>query len=867
MKTRLLILTALLAICRVPARAADAPYAVDKNTILLLHLDGNGTDAATNKELGKAKGPVQWVPGRFGKAMSVDGKGAILIRHRRDLSVRDRSWTVECWIEPAPKQPANSPILCSVPGYDRSCGIRISGNRRLVGFFTADVVNASYASSGDVRKMLFDGKWQHVAVVRDQSRNGEVRVYIDQRDVTSQQTAMALPIRADGRGMPLTLGSATLWSVGKNGYKGLIDEVRISDIVRPEFAAAADAPPPLPVPTRRIHAGAKMSPDAAVSKKPLTLSPRTTVIVVPGFAPLVGDHKAARLLQEWLRKARRVKTGFPIVNGRKLGDLRGKVALAVGRTQWVTDEEMKGLDRHTVVIRRKGNVVTIFGGADPRTALWASARFLDESCGVRFYMPGDLFTSLPAAGKVTLGAIDRTVEPYVKSCSISGFHNDYRLERPWQDRNAVNRRRGGSHQHNMWSRFPPSVYAKTHPEIYPIRDGKRYIPKDRRDNKWQPCFSAPELVDAAADSTIRYFQQNPEHLYIGFSVMDGHNFCECPRCTARLKENEAKAAKQTNAPRRAKMLALAMTHSPIYWTFMNKLAARLEKELPKHGIADDKLLVGLVYSAARMAPPFKLHRNILVWWVFKWSDGLIDKRLLPNPDGTYRLGRMDEWLRIASHIGHHDWAHGNGFLIPRIYTGLMSTSFRLLKKHDLIFTHTEGYPNWGLDGPKLYIHNKIWWDPDTDVKRIWKQFCGDMFGPARAPMLDYFMTLEALWISLDGDQERKLNRWHNQFVTTAEQRAAIAKCRGLLDRSKTLAATPDQKKRVELFSKSFRMSEYLFELAAAKSVGKARVEEMKRYAREVIAPDPMTIYRRGGKDYVIKQIDSAIRRAGGKRAR
>ncbi|MCU0980146.1 MAG: hypothetical protein MUF25_13410, partial [Pirellulaceae bacterium] len=55
----------------------------------------------------------------------------------------------------------------------------------------------------------------------------------------------------------------------------------------------------------------------------------------------------------------------------------------------------------------------------------------------------------------------------------------------WWRRNAAVRRRGGTHQHNMFSLFDPVRYAAAHPEIYPLLEGRRHIPADHLENAGQ----------------------------------------------------------------------------------------------------------------------------------------------------------------------------------------------------------------------------------------------------------------------------------------------------------------------------------------------------------------------------------------------
>ncbi|HOJ38855.1 MAG TPA: hypothetical protein PK644_00115, partial [bacterium] len=131
-----------------------------------------------------------------------------------------------------------------------------------------------------------------------------------------------------------------------------------------------------------------------------------------------------------------------------------------------------------------------------------------------------------------------------------------------------------------------------------------------------------------------------------------------------------------------------------------------------------------------------------------------------------------------------------------------------------------------------------------------------MFGPAAAPMEEYFTRLEHLWVVLDNKKgpERKLFQWSRQLLTDEEDRAEIKACRGLLDKAIALAVTEEQKKRVDLFSRTFRLTEYLIELNAATTVEKSRLEEIRKYVVENISNDPMTLY-----DSSVENVEKIIK--------
>jgi len=578
----------------------------------------------------------------------------------------------------------------------------------------------------------------------------------------------------------------------------------------------------------------------------LTLQANRTAIVYP---PVTDNHAilSAYLLQTWLRRAERTQEGYEVLTEDRFpaGDTR--TVLALGRTQFGKDVMTGRMGPAGFVIKRLGRVIVIKGG-DSQGTYCGAAEFLDRFCGVRFYMPTDLFTSGPKPQVVVPAGLDFRREPFVRSASMSGVLS-VSGDSGWIQRNAGWRRLGGTHQHNMFDLLPPDRYAEKHPEIYPIIKGQRHIPEDKRDQRWQPCLSADTLVDVALDSAERYFEVFPHSAYLSVGVQDDHAVCECERCTPAYEKFKSAATD----PKHIR----GMGFSELYWQFVDRLARRFQERLP------GKLVVALVYGPARFPPTFKMPPNVVLFTNFHIAELDADRILAVDPaTGKSKLVNVLEKCAV---YGNHDWYHGNGYLIPRIYSGYWSRYMRTLSAHvEGAYAHTECYPNWGLDGPKFYIMNRLWWDPDADVEAILKQFCDDMFGPASAPMQGYFKALEALWIELDNVKgpERKLHRWTTQFITDEQDRARIARCRALLDQAAAQASSDDERKRIALFSRSFRLSEYLF--AAAVSLDDAKMAEIRQYVRSEILPDPMTIYRRGlggktGEESLLATIEDALK--------
>jgi hypothetical protein len=156
-------------------------------------------------------------------------------------------------------------------------------------------------------------------------------------------------------------------------------------------------------------------------------------------------------------------------------------------------------------------------------------------------------------------------------------------------------------------------------------------------------------------------------------------------------------------------------------------------------------------------------------------------------------------------------------------------------------------------------------DPETDIQAELEQFCDDMFGPANRQMLAYFTLLEDLFCNhLNRRTEQKLFRWSRQFTDwTREELALLSRARELLDEATgSVQPDSDEAERIELFRKTFRLTEKLVAIGNAEEVDAVMVKDVRDYFGEVIIPDPMTIHARGERtelnrlvlDPVLRQI-------------
>ena len=64
----------------------------------------------------------------------------------------------------------------------------------------------------------------------------------------------------------------------------------------------------------------------------------------------------------------------------------------------------------------------------------------------------------------------------------------------------------------------PSKLGDSHPEWFPEIDGKRKVPHDDNDHRWQPCLANPEAAHYAAGVASEYFDKNPDDPRASFSA-------------------------------------------------------------------------------------------------------------------------------------------------------------------------------------------------------------------------------------------------------------------------------------------------------------------------------------------------------------
>ncbi|MBM4080573.1 MAG: DUF4838 domain-containing protein, partial [Planctomycetes bacterium] len=340
------------------------------------------------------------------------------------------------------------------------------------------------------------------------------------------------------------------------------------------------------------------------------------------------------------------------------------------------------------------NAVRI-SGPTMLAAGYGTGYFLEKHLGVTWVMPGELGVVLPARTSFRLKPGRERVKPAFVSRTYTGMlYPDpaYRLAFQKSDAGRIlqpERHYFTAHDyfkslrlhllthasHNMFNIYPVEKYGATLPEIYPIKNGKRFIPPDR--NAWHPCYANPKTLEIALARMAEAFEKQKTHCF-SLGINDGLRVqCQCPDCTR------------------------SPWPTP-YFDYVKKVAEQAKRYYPPH-------LIGvLAYGDVKFPlPDLVLPENVLV---------------------LVTGSRLAAWQGHARHLGTYEYAYGSGFWVPNFPLKAMKVNALAYRQFGAKVYHAEVHPVWAFDAPKVFIQSRLLWDPDLDVEAALKTFCDAAFG-------------------------------------------------------------------------------------------------------------------------------------------
>lgn len=234
------------------------PYVPDPAALALLHLDGNGDNAA-GEAGGRLTGDASFVSGgRFGGALRLGGQGALVLAVPKVLPGTRVS--LEAWVRldrysNGEAAIISRPAIVDAQGTYNAATDRASGFELLVdsrGALHLQATNVMYSHTSRTSSppgAVPVGQWVHVAGIMGGAGNTR-RVYVNGEEVAGATLEYVEALRGEEReAPPIFVGNN---QAGTAGLSGLVDEVRVHTVLMklwpPEDMSwtAASAGQPLP---------------------------------------------------------------------------------------------------------------------------------------------------------------------------------------------------------------------------------------------------------------------------------------------------------------------------------------------------------------------------------------------------------------------------------------------------------------------------------------------------------------------------------------------------------------------------------------------------------------------------------------------
>jgi hypothetical protein len=220
---------------------------VDEHTMCLLNFDkdslviesgkltkvkdfsGNGNDGLVNTQGGKKagnpgvqpSGPPESVEGKFGEALYFDGTNYLEVVDSKTIGISDQL-TMEAWVKPEVLVVSGDAM--SVTTKDVCYYMQVRDGK--IGNYFYNVNPPGYHES---KKDIKVGVWTHIAVTYD----GKEKVFYINGEEDSRVSATGkIQMTNDSLGIAAEVRVPSRGEANQRYYKGIIDEVRVSDIAR-----------------------------------------------------------------------------------------------------------------------------------------------------------------------------------------------------------------------------------------------------------------------------------------------------------------------------------------------------------------------------------------------------------------------------------------------------------------------------------------------------------------------------------------------------------------------------------------------------------------------------------------------------------
>ena len=467
-------------------------------------------------------------------------------------------------------------------------------------------------------------------------------------------------------------------------------------------------------------------------------------IVIPAN-PGIWTREATNWLQGYVQKATGAELEIVAEAEAPAGTL-----ISVGHTKMAATAgiDTSGLKFDGCKLVVKGNVLYLLGRDDPELDVqavqgdgsfqltdWVGARgtcravikFLEDFCGVRWFLPGPQGELVPKATDVRVPAdLDQVFQPAFAFNGNTAPYDVNTFGEPGGTiaalannfRKAVKLAGGG---HTYYAAASQQKYGKTHPEYYALIGGER---KNAEWTKESPyghhlCSSNPDVKRLLVEHTQKRFDKGLDWVSVGQE--DGYRRCQCDECE-RLDDYRG----PPKGMRWQDFQHTKLRDNPPERLFLLHKAV-IDEVAKSH---PDKMVMLMCYAPTAW-PSKKIEH---------FGDNVIGELMHMNPE------YIEAWSgKVAGLSGFSCRFNTTVRLGLNLHLTAQETAERVQYLHEKGFVcpglDCEG--NWGLQGPVFYMAGRLMGDPHQDYKAVVEEYCRGVYGKAAGPMLEFFERLEA----------------------------------------------------------------------------------------------------------------------------
>ncbi len=372
--------------------------------------------------------------------------------------------------------------------------------------------------------------------------------------------------------------------------------------------------------------------------------------------------------------------------------------------------------------------------------LYGVYHFLENFCGVRWYMHGKIGEVVPSKKTITIaeGKYDRAPDftyRYTWFCDFNIApdeaqwfrHIGYGAPAPVQI----------IHSFDLLLSTRPEL-KETHPEYFALIDGQRdFANLSTIIGNGNLCLSNPDVVKEWIAYISDYFANHPEQKVFALSPNDGMlKICECADCKPQLSPELGDTGKFSN----------------YIWRFVDTVARGVGEKFPDR-------LVGCIAYESYNAPPNKIDKlspNTAVM-ICKSRGSYTDAKYHKTMDTAIVNWRKKTVNVYCWEYYLYSWPPWRA--LPVAFPHIIAKDLkkiRGLSQGEFIESEScqpsdEPGQTWGrINYPGMahldhYVTARCLWDADTDVDKLLNEYYTLFYGPAQKDMKQFWTLTESIW--------------------------------------------------------------------------------------------------------------------------